>query len=476
MRNTKIVATLGPASGSAAVLDKLIDSGLDVARLNASHGTHEEHLQRIQLTRQLAARKGANVGILLDLQGPKIRLGKFETGSAELESGAPFTLTVEPVLGNEQRASTGYPLLARDVKPGDRILLADGAAELRVLSTNGSEIRTEVVHGGVIGDNKGINLPGVNISVPSISEKDIRDLDFGLRCGIDLVALSFVRRAFDVRELRQKLRERNAYLPIIAKIEKPEAWENLEEILLEADGVMVARGDLGVEMELERVPAIQKQIIERARRQGKFIITATQMLESMVSSALPTRAEVSDVANAIFDGTDAVMLSAETSVGKYPVEAVKMMVRIAVEVERSMRDSFGKPHLAHGPAPTGPEIVADAVVQAATAAKAGAIVVFTSSGSSARLVARYRPRMPVYAFTPSEQVARRLAPVFAVRPVLGSDPLSTDEMLMVMDRTLLERRWLKPGDAVIFVAGQPVGRPGTTNLMKLHRLGEYAGV
>ena len=335
-------------------------------------------------------------------------------------------------------------------------------------STDGTNVRCEVVHGGATGDHKGINLPGVHVSIPSLTEKDLADVHFGLNAGVDLFALSFVRTADDVRLLRQRLGGRR--LSIVAKIEKPEGWENIEPILDVADGVMVARGDLGVETSLEKVPRIQKSIIRRARRKGRFVITATQMLESMVEHPSPTRAEVSDVANAIYDGTDAVMLSAETSIGKYPVDAVKFMARIAAESEESIRrKGFLEPPKL--PSPSNPEILADAAYHAARESKAAAIVVFTSTGSSARLISRDRPPVPVYAITPDETTARQLSISYGVIAMLAPDVSNTDQMMTQMDRMLVEQKILKTGELVVFVAGQPVGRPGSTNLMKLHRLG-----
>jgi pyruvate kinase len=472
MPNTKIVATLGPASDSPAAIRQLLLAGVDVFRLNASHSTQSEHAARIAAIRQVAAELSRPASILLDLQGPKIRLGRFADGGCRLETGAVFTITAEPLLGDCRRASTTYLNLAVDVKPGDRVLLADGSIELRVLDIRGSEVRTEVIAGGSISDHKGINLPGIAVSLPSLTEKDLADLRFGVTQGIDMVALSFVRTAADVRGLREWLRSMHTGpLPIVAKIEKPQAWENIDSILDEADGVMVARGDLGVEVALETVPRIQKSTILRARHHGKFAITATQMLESMIENPTPTRAEVSDVANAIYDGTDAIMLSAETSVGKYPVEAVKFMVRIAAETEEAIRargfqDLPASPHFASA------EILADAAYHAARAAHAAAIVVFTATGSSARLVSRYRPPVCIYAMTPLENVGRQLMVNYAVKPVEAPDVASTDEMLAQMDRILTERGCVKKGDVVVFLAGQPVGRPGTTNLMKLHRIGD----
>jgi len=470
MRNTKIVATLGPASGSPDVVRQLLEAGVDVFRLNASHGTQAGHGDRIRQVRALAAGLGIPVGILLDLQGPKIRLGEFEAGTVRLEPGASFTITTAAVAGNAGRASTGYPEFARDVRPGDRVLLADGRVHLTVVETDGVEARCTVVIPGEVGSRQGINLPGVPISSPSLTPKDMSDVRFGLEAGVDLLALSFVRRGEDLVRLRRFVEESGGRLPLIAKIEKPEGWQNFDEILAASDGVMVARGDLGVELALEKVPFVQKSIIERARGRGRFVITATQMLESMIENPLPTRAEVSDVANAIYDGTDAVMLSAETSSGRYPVESAKMMGRIAGEVEASMgrrcqsvQDAGRREQ---------PQILADAAFQSASAAGAAAIVVFTTSGATARLVAPYRPAVPIYAFTPSAAVARQLSVVYGVRAIEADALDSTDEMVLQMDRVLLERNSVRPGDTVVLLAGQPIGRPGSTNMMKLHTVGE----
>ena len=468
MQNTKIVATLGPSTDAPGLLEQLIDAGVDVFRLNASHGVQDQQFARIDAVRAAARKARVHAGILLDLQGPKIRLGRFENGGCVLETGSHFTITTETILGTAERASTGYSKFAGDVKAGDRVLLADGSIELRAVDSDGVSVRTEVVHGGPIGDNKGINLPGVHVSLPSLTEKDLADLHFGLNAGVDLIALSFVRTADDVQQLRNRLGGRP--VSIVAKIEKPEGWENIESILDVTDGVMVARGDLGVETALEKVPRIQKSIIRRARRKARFVITATQMLESMIGNPTPTRTEVSDVANAIYDGTDAVMLSAETSVGKYPVEAVRFMARIAAEADGSIRKRgyLDPPHAAH---PSNPEILADAAHRAARDSGAAAIVVFTSRGSSARLVSRYRPPVEVYAITPHDTTARQLSVSYGVIALLAPDCSSTDEMLAQMDRVLTEGGLLKKGELVVFLAGQPVGRPGTTNLMKLHRLG-----
>ncbi len=471
MPNTKIVATLGPASDSPEMLRNLLSAGVDVFRLNASHGSWEDHARCIHRVRAAAQEAGRHTGILLDLQGPKIRLGKFENGTCTLVTGQHFTITIDPVLGNATKASTGYANLAKDVKPNDRVLLADGAVELRVISADYTDVNFHVVNGGVIGNNKGINLPGVKVSAPSMTGKDLTDLQAGLAAGVDMVALSFVRTAEDVRNLRACMGKKNASIPIIAKIEKPEGYDNIQEILQVAEGVMVARGDLGVEISLERVPQMQKSIIRRARREGNFVITATQMLESMIHNATPTRAEVSDVANAIYDGTDAVMLSAETSVGAYPIQTVQYMARIAHEAERSINKRGFQDPPPHTE-PTTPQVVADMAYHAARLSKAKAVVVFTSSGRSARLVSRYRPPVPIFAVTPSESAARALSVCYGVLPIVAPHAKTTDEMLGQLDRMLIEQQLLNVGDTVVFVAGQPVAHTGTTNLMKVHRVGE----
>jgi len=468
MAKTKIVATLGPSSDSLDAIRHLIRGGVSVIRLNMSHGTQQQHGERIQRVRQAAREQDAQTAILLDLQGPKIRLGKFENGGCVLEEGGRFVLTAQQVIGTCERASCSYSELATDVQAGDRVLLADGALELRVSSSDGMEVVCDVVRGGPISDHKGINLPGVHVSCPSLTKKDVADLRFGIENGVDLVALSFVRNRDDVLRLRVHLEDYDAKLPIVSKIEKPEAWANLDSILDESEGVMVARGDLGVELAAEKVPFIQKSIIRRARRLGKFVITATQMLESMIDRPYPTRAEVSDVANAIYDGTDAVMLSGETAAGKYPLEAARIMERIATEAEMSV-DFRKLPQPEH---PTYANVVADAAYRAAQAVEARAIVVFTATGSTARLISRFRPPVPIYAFTPKETIARQLQVSFGARAIIAPDTSSTDEMLQQLDRILVQNGCLKRGDTVVLVAGQPIGRPGTTNLMKLHGVGE----
>jgi pyruvate kinase len=467
MAHAKIVVTLGPASDSLETVTALIKAGAQIFRLNASHGPWEQHQQRITTVREAERLTGVPVGILLDLQGPKIRLGKFAEGKCLLQTGARFTITTEEILGDDKRASTTYKQFATDVRRGDRVLLNDGAVTLRVVSTDGVSVDLDVVSGGPIGNQKGINLPGVKVSAPSLTEKDLADLAAGLAAGVDYVAMSFVRNSADVRAVRDHMG--SARVPIIAKIEKPEAVHDIDAILDVTNGIMVARGDLGVEMSLEMVPPIQKRLIRRARRKNRFVITATQMLESMIENPNPTRAEVSDVANAIYDGSDAVMLSAETSIGKFPVNAVEYMVRIAEEAERGLRRR-GFVDLPYIAGSSDSDVVADAAYNAARAAEVQAIVVFTDSGYSARLISRYRPPVKIIAMTASMDTVRRLLVNYGVVPVLAPVTLSTDEMLDQMDTLLVGHGLLRAGDKVVFVAGQPVGRAGSTNLMKLHRV------
>ena len=469
MPNTKIVATLGPASDSATMVERLLRAGVSVFRLNMSHGTQVMHAASIRAIREVSIATKTPVAILQDLQGPKIRFGKFAGGGFVAEKGARFCITTESMMGTSEMASCTYPDLAKDVKPGDRVLIADGSVELRVIDTDGVRAQCEVVTPGPISDSKGINLPGVKVSTPSLTKKDIADLRFGLEQGVDMIALSFVRKREDVLRLRIHLEDADAHrIPVISKIEKPEAWLNIDSIIAESDGVMVARGDLGVEMALEKVPPIQKGIIRKAREQGKFVITATQMLESMIDNPFPTRAEVSDIANAIYDGTDAVMLSAETSTGKYPLEAVQMMHRTICEAETAARSR----NVPLRESPSFADIIADGAHRAAQVSGARAIVVFTATGSTARLISRYRSLVPVYAFSPSEAVVRQLQIIYGAHPVLSAEVGSTDEMVKLLDARLQEVGVLKKGDTAILVAGQPIGRPGSTNFLKLHKVGE----
>jgi pyruvate kinase len=454
MRNTKIIATLGPSSRSQEIMKKLLSVPVDVFRINASHGTHLEHEAQIVSLRQLGGDLDIHPCILLDLQGPKIRLGRFQGGGAVLKSGSRFVITAKQVIGSVECASASYPNLSVDVTPGDRLVLADGAVELRALATEDSSIICVVTSGGVVRDHQGINLPQVKLTAPSLTPKDLTDLEFGLKNHVDLVGLSFVRGPSDILHLRQILAAKCSSMPIISKIERLEACENLDAIIEASDGVMVARGDLGVEVSLQKVPALQKTIIERSRRLGRFVVTATQMLESMTSNPTPTRAEVSDVANAIFDRTDALMLSAETATGEYPVEAARMMASIASEVE-GFDGRIPALSLPKQSSPNHAHIIADACCRAAQAPEIRGIVVFTTTGATARLVAQCRPAVPTFAFVPTEAVLRSLAVVYGVRAFRSINAESAYAMTEASDRVLVREGCVKPNDSVIVLTGEP---------------------
>ncbi len=472
-RRTKIVATVGPASSGRATLKALMESGADVFRLNFSHGSHEEMSALVETIRELSRERQRAVAILGDLQGPKIRTGRMRGGQMLLTAGESVTITTAEVPGADGVIPTIYRALPGDVRPGDRILMDDGLLELAVESVAGEEVSCRVVVGGVLKDRKGINLPGVSVSAPAMTEKDHADLLFCIDRQIDYVALSFVRSAADVVMLKEILHQHESALKVIAKIEKPEAVENFAEILAVTDGVMVARGDLGVEIDPERVPLIQKHIIRLCNRAGKPVITATQMLESMIGSPRPTRAETSDVANAIIDGTDAVMLSAETASGRYPCEAVAMMVRIAGDVEADplLREQARRLPPAERGYASLPEAIGQAACQVATAVSAAAILAFTQTGSTAALVAKYRPGMPVYAVTPSQPVRRRMALYAGVRSIRVDIEGDTEAQIRSVETAVLSAGALKKGDVVVITMGSPVSDPGTTNLLKIHRLG-----
>ena len=470
MRKTKIVATIGPASSSPKIIDELLLAGANVFRLNFSHGTQEEHRAVISDIRGAALRLDLPVAILLDLRGPKIRTGLLEKGSIELKPGQMITITTEEIKGNERVISTTYKELPKDVKPGDRILIDDGLMEVKVKAVSGNNVDCEVVYGGILKESKGMNLPGVNVSAPSLSKKDMGDLDFGISQGVDYIALSFVRKSADVVELKNYLKKNGVDIPVIAKIEKPEALTNLEAILEESDGIMVARGDLGVELSPEEVPIAQKKMIAMANAAGKSVITATQMLESMITNPRPTRAEASDVANAVFDGTDALMLSGETAVGKYPVKAVEMMAKIAVEAEgpalkqqlvrrkKEMPSSFS-------------QAVAFASYAAAGELHAKAVVVFSQTGSTAKLVSKLRPSTPIVAFTPLEETKRRLSLIWGVQPFCIEFGGHTDEMICRGEAALLNNGLAELGDTIVVVSGTKVGMRGATNMMKIDKIG-----
>jgi pyruvate kinase len=469
-QRSKIVCTIGPASRTPRLIEKLIRAGMNVARLNFSHGTHEEHAGYIARIRAASARVGKPIAILADLQGPKIRTGPLAGGGPVLlRAGQPFIITTTKVPGDSTRVSTTFLPLPKEVDTGGRILLADGLIELRVRRARGPEVLCEVVNGGTLGENKGINLPGVHLRVPALTPKDRADLRFALEKGADFIAVSFVRRPEDVCLARELVRRAGRETPVIAKLEKPEAIDNLDTILSASDGVMVARGDLGVEMSPERVPVIQKTIIAHAREFRRPVITATQMLESMTENPRPTRAEASDVANAIFDGSDAVMLSAETATGKYPVEAVSMMARIIDQTEASISE-FPRP-LPQQRLKVA-ETVAELICHGSRELHMRAIVVFTHSGFTARLISRYRPLVPIIAFTPEPEVRRRMALFWGVLPLEIRDLYKIDTLAEVTSKRLLKERLVRKGDVIGIVAGTPMGVRGTTNFMKFHTVGE----
>ncbi len=467
-RRAKIVCTVGPASSSEAILRDLLRAGMDVARLNFSHGTHEEHARMIERIRRSATREGRSVGILQDLAGPKIRTGRLKYRTAvALRRGGKVTITPHDVPGTASLLSSTIPI-AKEVGPGSRILLADGLIELRVKAVHGDAIECEVLNGGMLGEHKGINIPGTPLSVPSLTEKDKMDLLFGLKHGIDLVAISFVRTAEDVLDAKRFIAAQNLTLPVIAKLEKPQAIDNLEAILQVADGVMVARGDLGVEMPPEKVPAIQKEIIQRSAEWRKPVITATQMLESMVENPRPTRAEVSDVANAVFDGSDAVMLSAESASGKYPRESVAMMAKIVAEAENHKGDVIRRRHTHRQLSIQ--ETICESIAHAAEDLAMRAIAVFTETGTTARLISKYHPNPPVYAFTPFPEVCNRMNLFWGVQPVLFTPMLSGEEMVRTAERYLLQHGAAAAEDVIGVVAGTQMSS-GSTNFMRLHVIG-----
>jgi pyruvate kinase len=467
-RRAKIVCTLGPASDSAEMIERLMRAGMDVARLNFSHGTHAEHARTIKRLREASARLSKPIGILADLQGPKIRTGALVDGHPiQLLTGQRFTISIRKHLGATAGVSTTYKHLPRDVSRGDRILLGDGLIELRVLSTTPDSVVCRVVNGGELGEHKGINLPGVKLRIPAVTARDRHDLRFALRHGVDFIAVSFVRRAKDVLLAKAAVARARKNVPVIAKLEKPEAIENLDEILRVADGVMVARGDLGVEMSPEKVPVIQKLIIAKACEARLPVITATQMLESMTQNPRPTRAEASDVANAVFDGSDALMLSAETASGAYPIEAVQMMDRIIREAESSdfqvLRPRPAQFNIA--------ETSAELICHASEELHMKVIAAFTETGSTARLISKHRPRRPIIAFSPVQGTRRRLSLYWGVLPRTIGEVHNIEDLIRVAEKRLLEERLVQRGDVVGIVAGTPFFVGGTTNFMKFHVIG-----
>jgi len=472
MRRAKIVCTMGPAVDSPEKVQELIAAGMNMARLNLSHGGHPEHQARLDRVRQAAKEAGVPIAILVDLQGPKIRLARFKDGPHDLARGDIFTITTDEVEGTKERVGTTYKGLPGDCKPGDRILIDDGKVTVEVVEVKGNDVVTKVIEPGAVSNNKGINLPGVAVSVPALSEKDMDDLRWGLKAGADFIALSFVRSADDIVDVHRIMDEVGIRIPVIAKIEKPQAVANLQGIVNAFDGIMVARGDLGVELPIEEVPLVQKHCIELAREAAKPVIVATQMLDSMITNSRPTRAEATDCANAVLDGADALMLSGETSVGEFAIEAVQTMARIISHTEQGGMDMIR-------PMKSTPKTKGGAITKAAT--EVGAIVgakylvTFTQSGDSARRTARLRSPIPILAFTPEVGTYNRMALDWGVEPELTSMVKHTDEMVMQADALLLNSKRCTEGELVVIVAGSPPGIPGSTNAMRVHRVGDAVG-
>ncbi|OJX65012.1 MAG: pyruvate kinase [Micrococcales bacterium 73-13] len=469
MRRAKIVATLGPATSSYDNILAILEAGVDVARMNLSHGTYEVHEEVYRNLRRAAADAGRNVGVLVDLQGPKIRLGRFADGPHELAVGDVLTITTEDVLGTRELVGTTFKGLPQDVSAGDFLLIDDGKVRVQVVSTDGVRVVTRVAVGGPVSDNKGINLPGVAVNVPALSEKDEADLRWGLRLGADFIALSFVRSAADVDRVHEIMAEEGIRLPVIAKIEKPQAVEAIDEIIAAFDAIMVARGDLGVELPLEAVPIVQKDIVLKARRMAKPVIVATQMLESMIENPVPTRAETSDVANAILDGADAVMLSGETSVGRYPVITVQTMARIVDSTEEHGLDRI--PPLGTKPRSQGGAVTL-AAAEVAEFVGARFLCVFSESGDSARRMSRLRSRIPMLAFTPHEAIQRRMALIWGIQAHVVERVRDTDAMVHQVDEFLVASDLVDNGDTVVVISGTPPGRAGSTNDIRVHHVGE----
>ncbi|WP_433084762.1 pyruvate kinase [Dactylosporangium sp. CA-052675] len=466
-RRAKIVCTLGPATSSAERLRGLVDAGMDVARLNFSHGSHEDHASVFNLVREAATAAGRPVGILADLQGPKIRLGRFADGPHEWAAGDTAVITSDDILGTADRVSCTYKKLPQEVKAGDRLLIDDGKVAVEVTAVDGNDITVLVTEGGMVSNNKGVSLPNVAVSVPALSDKDAEDLRFALRLGADWIALSFVRSPDDIKLVHEIMEEEGIRRPVLAKVEKPEAVAALEAIVNAFDGVMVARGDLGVEMPLEQVPLVQKRAVQLCREQAKPVIVATQMLDSMIENARPTRAEASDVANAVLDGADAVMLSGETSVGKYPILTVSTMARIVATTEGG---ALTVPRLQHDPRTRGGALTS-AASNIARNIGAKALVAFTQTGDTVRRLARLHCELPLLAFTPEPTVRNQLTLSWGVQTFDVPFVEHTDEMFEQVDMALVGLPWLSPGDDVVIVAGSPPGTPGSTNTLRVHQLG-----
>jgi len=473
MRRAKIVCTLGPATSRPEDVAALVGAGMDVARLNFSHGTHDDHARAYRLVREASDAAGHSVGVLADLQGPKIRLGRFASGSAVWPAGTRVTITTAGILGDEQRVSTSYQGLPGDVRPGDRLLVDDGRLVLQATAVHGTDVVCAVLVGGPVSDHKGLSLPGVAVSVPALSDKDLDDLRFALRLGVDFVALSFVRSPADVEPVRRVMADVGYRVPVIAKIEKPQAVEALPQVVAAFDGLMVARGDLGVELPLEQVPLVQKRAVQLARENAKPVIVATQMLDSMIDRPQPTRAEASDVANAVLDGADALMLSGETGIGRYPVPAVQTMASIITVAEGDPQ--FGVPPLQHSPRTKGGAIAA-AAREVGEALGAKALVAFTQSGDTPRRLARHHSRLPLLAFTPEASVRSQLSLTWGVETFRTPFVATTDGMVRQVQDVLLSLARFTVGDVVVIVAGSPPGIPGSTNALRVWRLGDEVPV
>ena len=472
MRRAKIVATLGPSTDNIDVVKKLINSGLNVARLNMSHGDHQDHKKRLDLIRSASKDLGKEIAVLADLQGPKIRIGTFSNGPVSLVNGQTFTITVDEHPGDKEKVFTTYKGLCGDVKKGDALLIDDGKIRLEALEVKGNDVITKVIEGGTISNNKGINLPGVAVNIPALSEKDKKDLVWALENGCDLIALSFVRNAKDIEDVHKIMTDSGRKIPVIAKIEKPQAVNNLEQILQSFDAIMIARGDLGVELPLEQVPLVQKNAIQLARQVGKPVIVATQMLESMISASRPTRAEASDVANAVLDGADALMLSGETSVGENPLLVVETMAKIIEHVEDEALEQLPKLEI-EAQGSTG-RALTTAAVAVGKAISAKYLIGFTETGRSVRLMARHRSTTPILAFTTEQSVQRQLSLIWGCQVFHADTVKHTDEMVAQVDRYLTENDFAKYGELVVVVAGVPPGVPGTTNGMRVHKVGTGA--
>lgn len=469
MRRAKIVCTMGPAVESPEKVRELIAAGMNMARLNLSHGSYEEHQGRLDEVRAAAKEAGKAIAILVDLQGPKIRLGRFENGPHELARGDIFTITTDEISGTKERVGTTYKGLPGDCKPGDRIMIDDGKVTVEVIEVKGNDVVTKCIFPGAVSNNKGLNLPGVAVSVPAMSEKDGEDLRWGLRAGADFIALSFVRNAADIKDVHSIMHEVGIRVPVIAKIEKPQAVDNLEEIVNAFDGIMVARGDLGVEMPIEDVPMVQKRCIELARDAAKPVIVATQMLDSMITNSRPTRAEATDCANAVLDGADALMLSGETSVGDFAIEAVQTMARIIERTEEQGLDRI-RP-LTHAPRTKG-GAVTKAAAEVGDVLGAKYLVTFTQTGDSARRISRLRSHIPILAITPEIGTYNRLALSWGIESIVSPMVKHTDDMVMQTDKLIIESKRAVVGDQVMIVAGAPPGIPGSTNAMRVHRVGD----